>query len=89
MISRPLSSGRPAVVVVDRAPHIYALHVPGTPGDGVVGWVLALPNGNVLEIDHSGEVTAASTLERAEARCARHGTQLMEVVELPRELSAA
>ncbi|HET8684041.1 MAG TPA: hypothetical protein VFM54_19545 [Micromonosporaceae bacterium] len=89
MVDSSPTDDRSGYVVVDRGPRVYALHDSDCPGDGVVGWVLALPNGNALVVDRAGTVTAESTMDRTEARCARHGARLMGVIELPGELSAA
>jgi len=89
MVDSSPTDDRSGFVVVGRGPRVYALHDSDYPGDGVIGWVLALPNGNALVVDRAGTLTAESTMDRTEARYARRGARLLEVIELPGELSPA
>jgi hypothetical protein len=80
MIDRTLPSGHPDFVFVDRVPHVYALHH----NEELVSWVVVLPGGEALVVDHDGNVTACTTLERIEARRARRGgPRLVQVAEDP------
>jgi hypothetical protein len=90
MIDRTLPSGHPDFVFVDRVPHVYALHHREEPEAGVVSWVVVLPGGEALVVDHDGNVTAYTTLERIEARGIRRGgPRLVQVAEDPTVRRAA
>lgn len=78
--------GDPALVLVDRAPRILALHTE----EGVEFWVFVLPTGDAVLIDTEGHVTAHTSLEQLQARRARHGgARLVEVIESPSNAQAA
>ncbi|HZN70697.1 MAG TPA: hypothetical protein VFC00_03290 [Micromonosporaceae bacterium] len=80
MIDQIRQTGHPDFVFVDRVPHIYALHQ----HDQLVSWVVVLPSGEALVVDHDGNVTANTTLERIVARGARRGgPRLVQVAEDP------
>jgi hypothetical protein len=80
MIDRTLQSGHPDFLFVDRIPHVYALHQ----HEELVSWVVVLPGGEALVVDHAGNVTACTTLERIAARGSRRGgPRLVQVAEDP------
>lgn len=69
MGDRTNTRGEPAMVIVDRAPRVYALHA----DDEVVSWVFALPGGQAVVVDTAGTPMARTSLERIQTRYARYG----------------
>lgn len=79
MADPTITRGEPALVIVDRAPRVYALHA----GDHVVSWVLVLPSGDAVVVDTAGNPMAQTSLDRIQTRQVRYGGPRLVMVAEP------